>query len=207
MPAKSSSKKSTAPKKVKATTKAKKTPVKTPVPIETPAPVETSAPVETTDAVVPEFMDYSSDLLAMKLKLKDTMLVCKEALQLVSEFEKRMNKDVKVARKLYNKKLEKSKSANNSNSGFTKLGHVSTEMCEFVGVPQDHMMARVDVTREITDYCKKNGLQKPEDKRILLPDSKLQKLLKLDSDVTLTFFNLQKYLKNHFKSEPGMSGF
>lgn len=202
MPAKSSSKKSTSPKKVKAT-KAKKAPVKTP----TPAPVETPTPVETTDVVVPEFMDYSSDLLAMKLKLKDTMLMCKEALQLVSEFEKRMNKDVKVARKLYNKKLEKSKSANNSNSGFTKLGHISTEMCEFLGVPQDHMLARVDVTREITDYCKKNGLQKPEDKRILLPDSKLQKLLQLDSDVTLTFFNLQKYLKNHFQSEPGVSGF
>ena len=206
MPAKSSSKKSTAPKKVKAT-KAKKAPVKTP----TPAPVETPTPdptpVETTDVVVSEFMDYSSDLLTMKLKLKDTMLMCKEALQLVSEFEKRMNKDVKVARKLYNKKLEKSKSANNSNSGFTKLGHISTEMCEFLGVPQDHMMARVDVTREITDYCKKNGLQKPEDKRILLPDSKLQKLLQLDSDVTLTFFNLQKYLKNHFQSEPGVSGF
>lgn len=205
MPAKSSSKKSTAPKKVKATTttKSKKTPVKTP----DPAPVEPPTPVKTTDVVVSEFMDYSSDLLAMKLKLKDTMLMCKEALQLVSEFEKRMNKDVKVARKLYNKKLEKSKSANNSNSGFTKLGHISTEMCEFLGVPQDHMMARVDVTREITDYCKKNGLQKPEDKRILLPDSKLQKLLQLDSDVTLTFFNLQKYLKNHFQSEPGVSGF
>ena len=40
-----------------------------------------------------------------------------------------------------------------------------------------------------------------------LPDEKLQTLLKLDSDVVLTFFNLQKFLKNHFKKEPGLSGF
>lgn len=195
-------KKSTAKKApVKKTTSKKSVPV--PVPVEAPVEVPVETPVE-----VPEvFMDYSQSLLDMKQKVKDTMVMCKDVLQMISDFERTLNKDVKVARKLHSKKVAKSKSASNSNSGFTKLGHVSTEMCKFLGVPDDHQLARVDVTREITDYCKKHNLQKEEDKRVLLPDKKLSNLLKLDKDVTLTFFNLQKYLKNHFKSEPGQSAF
>ena len=195
-------KKSTAKKApVKKTTSKKSVPV--PVPVETPVEVSTETPVEAPEV----FMDYSQSLLDMKQKVKDTMVMCKDVLQMISDFERTLNKDVKVARKLHSKKVAKSKSASNSNSGFTKLGHVSTVMCKFLGVPDDHQLARVDVTREITDYCKKHNLQKEEDKRVLLPDKKLSNLLKLDKDVTLTFFNLQKYLKNHFKSEPGQSAF
>jgi upstream activation factor subunit UAF30 len=199
-------KKSTAKKApVKKTTSKKPVPIETPVevPVETPVEVSTETPVETPEV----FMDYSQSLLDMKQKVKDTMVMCKDVLQMISDFERTLNKDVKVARKLHSKKVAKSKSASNSNSGFTKLGHVSTEMCKFLGVPDDHQLARVDVTREITDYCKKHNLQKEEDKRVLLPDKKLSNLLKLDKDVTLTFFNLQKYLKNHFKPEPGQSAF
>ena len=60
------------------------------------------------------------------------------------------------------------------------------------------------MTRRITEYCRKNGLQDQKDKRILLPDKKLKNLLRIKKGDDLTFFNLQKYMKVHFPNKEGV---
>ena len=90
-------------------------------------------------------------------------------------------------------------------NGFSKPGNVSDELREFLGLGSDELIARVDVTKAITKYCNDNKLTNKEDKRILIPDKKLSKLLRIDSktDGDLTYFNLQKYLKIHFPNKDG----
>jgi chromatin remodeling complex protein RSC6 len=44
------------------------------------------------------------------------------------------------------------------------------------------------------------NLQNAKNRRIIHPDAKLKQLLKVNND-ELTYFNLQKYLKFHFKKE------
>lgn len=83
-------------------------------------------------------------------------------------------------------------------SGFAKPMKLSKELCEFLGVSNDTLMARTDVTKEINKYVKANNLQNPENKRELILDSKLKTILTVPSDVTLTFFNLQKYMSHHY---------
>ena len=61
-------------------------------------------------------------------------------------------------------------------------------------------MARTDVTREINHYIRTHNLQDKENGRKINPDSALSTLLKItpESDVVLTYFNLQRYMGPHF---------
>ena len=51
---------------------------------------------------------------------------------------------------------------------------------------------------------KENNLQNLDDKRIILPDKPLQKLLRIKKTDQLTYFNLQKYMKVHFPNKEGV---
>ena len=86
-------------------------------------------------------------------------------------------------------------------SGFAKPSLLSEELCDFTSVAQGTSMARTEVTRYINEYIKKNSLQDSADKRHILPDAKLKKILNLTGEDKLTYFNLQKYMKHHFTKE------
>ena len=89
-------------------------------------------------------------------------------------------------------------------SGFAKPTLVSKELCEFLGVPADKMLARTEVTRLLNKYIKDNKLQDPVDRRTIRPDDKLQKLLNITGETQLKYFNMQSYIKHHFiKSTAG----
>ena len=84
-------------------------------------------------------------------------------------------------------------------SGFNKPGPLSKDLCKFLKVPDNTELSRPDVTKRLTHYIKENNLQNETNKREILPDKKLAKLLSGPTDGTsLTFFNLQKYIKHHF---------
>lgn len=83
-------------------------------------------------------------------------------------------------------------------SGFAKPAQLTGELCEFLGVPANTLMARTDVTRLITKYVKDNKLHNEADKRTIQPDGKLLKLLAIKAEDKLTYFNLQSHIKHHF---------
>ena len=93
---------------------------------------------------------------------------------------------------------------NNINTGFQKPIKISKELADFTGWDDDSKRSRVEVTRYICDYIKKNNLQNPEDRRKIIPDKKLEKLLgHKKSNGPLTYYNIQTCLKNqnHFPIE------
>ena len=69
---------------------------------------------------------------------------------------------------------------------------------------KDELISRTDVTKRIHEYCKAKDLQNPADKRQIKPDASLRKLLKMNKDDDLTFFNLQKFMKVHFPNKEGV---
>ena len=94
----------------------------------------------------------------------------------------------------------------NNNSGFQKPVKLSSELAKFTGWSENELKSRVDVTKYICDYIATNKLQNPQDKRQILPDSKLQKLLGINpekSDKPLYYYGIQTYLKNqnHFPKD------
>lgn len=83
-------------------------------------------------------------------------------------------------------------------SGFAKPTVLSPAMSEFLGSDPETKLARTEVTRLITKYIKDNHLYSPKDKRTILPDPKLLKLLNINENTPLTYFKLQTHLKPHF---------
>ena len=86
----------------------------------------------------------------------------------------------------------------NQNSGFLKPVPISKELSCFTGF--EGLVSRVAVTKFICNYIKENNLQNPEDRRKIMADKNLSRLLKHDKtkDVELTYYGIQSYLKPHF---------
>ena len=94
-----------------------------------------------------------------------------------------------------------STATNNTNSGFLKPVKISSDMAKFTGWNPDDLQSRVDVTKFVCNYIRENNLQNPTDKRQIVPDAKLSKLIKYDSkkeSEPLRYYSLQKFLKPHF---------
>ena len=73
-----------------------------------------------------------------------------------------------------------------------------TELAAFLGKSVGTEMARTAVSKEINNYIQTHNLKDKNNGRIIHADAKLTKLLKLQKDDELTYFNLQKYMKHHF---------
>ena len=117
--------------------------------------------------------------------------------QQMRQLEKNIKKEMKVLKKV----AEKSKNKGNKKpSGFANPTKVTKELCEFMNKQEGTQIARTDVTRALISYIKLNNLQNKANKKIILPDEKLQFLLGINEEQELTYFNLQKYMNKHFIS-------
>ena len=162
------------------------------------APVVETPVVETPVVEVQEDDGYDQEFLEIQEQLKSAMSLIKTLTSNVSKLEKRVSRDRKVMNKKMRGKKPRVHDPNKPPSGFAKPGPISPELAKFLGLPKEELIARTEVTRKITEYCKKHDLQKKEDGRHILPDKALKKLLDIKDGEELTFFNLQKYMKVHY---------
>jgi len=151
------------------------------------------------EPVVEEF-DYSVELDHLQGELKNALSLLKNLVTHVTKLEKRINRDRKIVLKKIKSKPRK---ISTSLNGFSKPGPISPELRKFLEL-EDELIARTEVTKRITSYCQKHKLQKESDKRIILPDKVLSKLLNVPKGEVLTYFNLQKYMKVHFPNKDGV---
>ena len=209
MPKKASTSKPKAKKASKKSVKTVETPAPAPAPAPDPDPVEPApvsesvAPAEPVVAAPPALIEfnYSDEISQLQGDLKNALNIIKGLVSHVSKLEKRLNRD----RKIVEKKLKtKPRRASSGMNGFSKPGRISDELRKFLSMGKDDLIARTEVTKKITTYCQERGLQKESDKRIILPDKALAKLLRITKDDNLTYFNLQKYMKVHFPNKEGV---
>ena len=170
--------------------------------VEKAPPVESEPVVETpvVDKAVTVNDDsdnYVEEFSSLSLKLKNASALIKELTAELSKLEKRVARDRKVMLKKMKGRSKRVVDPNKPPSGFAKPGPVSDELRKFLGLGSDELIARTEVTKKITEYCKEHSLQKEEDKRTINVDTALRKLLRLKKGDELTFFNLQKYMKVH----------
>ena len=184
------------PKKVSAPKKAS---TKTP----TPAPVEQEI-IAPPVAPTTELTVYSDEFTHILGQLKTLQTTLKELTIYTTKLEKRVAKEQKVLHKKAQGKGKRKNAGNKSPSGFSKPGPISDELRTFLGVGKDELVARTEVTKKINTYCREKGLQDEKDKRKLLPDKTLTKLLRIGKGDELTFFNLQKYMKVHYPNKDGV---
>jgi chromatin remodeling complex protein RSC6 len=187
---------------------AKKTSAKTVAePAKTVAePVKTVAePVKT--VAEPETLNdtpYDTDFSGLLKDLDTAVSLIKDLRGRVAKLEKQVHRDTKLANKKLKGRKKRVVDPNAEPSGFAKPGPVSAELGKFLGLKGDELISRTNVTKRINAYCRDNKLQLESDKRKIVPDAPLKKLLKMNDGDELTFFNLQTYMKKHFPNKEGV---
>ena len=166
-----------------------------PTPV-TPAPTPVEAVVPVTPEVVKEddlttaYSDVTAKLSAVRQQMSSLIVEFKV-------LQKRAERELKAVQKSSNKR--KQRNATRAPSGFVKPTLISDQLAEFLGKDKGSLIARTDVTREINAYIRANKLQDPANGRKINPDAKLKKLLTLKPTDELTYFNLQRYMSQHFQ--------
>jgi hypothetical protein len=115
---------------------------------------------------------------------------------------KKSLKDLKSGTLKTIKKPKKEKDAEGTvkpPSGLTKPVLISDEMMEFIG-SDTNKRSRVDITRALCAYVREHDLQNPANRKEILPDAKLAKLLAHDPEVhgPLTYCSIQVLVQRHF---------
>ena len=174
--------------------------VETPPPppvVETPPPppvVETSTPeveLPVKEDGVPDVSEESLDPVEkLQKQFEDLRTLLNSELETLSgDKPLKKNKVVTLLRKVVRQvnqlekqsfRLVKTKKTVNKNkviSGFQKPTRISKDLAKFTGWNEVDLHSRVEVTKFICDYIKTNNLQNPDDRRQIVPDAKLQKLL------------------------------
>jgi len=170
--------------------------VDTPVVAAPPTPVTaTEDTTETKDEVTNGELIITGLLekvgtLAGQIKVIQTSLKL-----LVKEFDKQ--------KKIIDKVQKKREKAKKSPSGFAKPCKISDDLCDFIGVPKGSEQSRTDITRFINSYVKEHNLNKPDNRRFIIPDVKLKAILNVKDGEKVTYFVLQRLIAHHFP--PSMS--
>lgn len=166
---------------------------------ETPSPV-VEAPVA--EAPVAEATEKTDVSVELESEIADLLKNLQERALLDARIRanaKAIEKKASRMSKTMDKTNKKKRNAPNKVSGFEKPTGISDELAKFVGVEVGTELARTAVSKKIHEYVKAHNLQNPENRRIINPDSKLKKLLNLKPTDEVSYFNLQKFLKVHFK--------
>jgi len=120
------------------------------------------------------------------------------ALKEIQGLVKTLSKDYDKMKKTVEKSERKRANARSNPNGFAKPSKIVNELCDFCSVPHGTLMSRTDVTRTINAYIKEKNLNKPENKRQIIPDEKLRTLLKLKPGEEINYFKLQGVLSPLF---------
>lgn len=152
-----------------------------------------TAPLATEATEVPTVVSKMSEFSSKLQQLVSLFSTVKSDFKTL---EKSVAREMKLAQKAYTKKRRNN--INRKPSGFVKPTKISSELADFLGKERGIEMARTEVSREINAYILAHKLQDKKNGRIIHPDSKLTKLLKVEKDDELTYFNLQRYMKHHF---------
>ena len=129
----------------------------------------------------------------------------------LNQIVKNTNAAIKTLQKEYNKlvKLAAKKGKGRRNalaadgtkrnpSGFAKPAPLNQAMCDFMKVEFGTEEPRQKVTQILNTYIKDHDLQNPKNRKFILPDETLKKLLGLGDEDVLSYFNLQTFIGRLF---------
>ena len=88
--------------------------------------------------------------------------------------------------------------ARSKTNGFNRQVEVDAELRTFLGLAEDELIARSEVTKRLNKYIKENNLKHPDNGRVIIMDDKLKALLNPPEDIQVTFLNLQRYINPHY---------
>jgi len=205
-PAKTAAKEKKVAAKTEVTVPVVAAPVVATTPAVVVAPVVTAAAPATAAPTTLEIVERLRDLRSrfsteLKAIVADTIAAAKSTAREVKDARRR-----KRVRKDVSEMTDEEKTAyelRRSKNAFLKPRDLSAELCAFMGLPAGSQRSQTDVTKFVSSYVKSHGCFDPANKRRIVPDGALARLLKAtDAEKPITYLNLQSYLKVHFPKAP-----
>ena len=155
--------------------------------------------------VTRESVDAEFDSIIETLTTRMELVSAEEKKSGIAKLLRTLQKRVKVLKgdvARISKQRVRGTRQSNTSSGFMKPVKISGDMAGFTGWNSEELRSRVEVTKYICNYIKDHNLQNPEDRRQIIPDAKLSKLLGYDKkkeDKPLTYYYLQQKIQPHFQ--------
>lgn len=178
----------------------------------TPSKAEVIVPTVAAPTTTPVAVAQSSEALLASLteQLKsissDFNTKVREAIKATQEAAKQAKKehrDSKKKRKINPADMTAEQraawEARRANNAFLVQRPLTDELCSFMGIAAGSKRSQTEVTKYVSEYVKSHNCFDPSFKRRILPNAVLAKLLRVDDKTEVTYLNLQKYLKVHFK--------
>ena len=160
-----------------------------------PAPVAVAAPAAEASAE-PEEVRLETEAKSITARLLAVRETVSELISEAKRLEKKAAKVQKLADKRRRRKVVEGEAGKPARvSIFQVPTGLTPELCAFMGRPAGSLESRSNVTKFITKYVSDNNLKNKHD---INADAKLLKLLRLNKEDKLTYFNLQKYLNVHY---------
>lgn len=153
---------------------------------------------ESSEKEVPD----ENDLSKFQRTLSDHFQKISEILRSVKELQleaKTIEKDFQSVVKYLQKSTKKKKTAARPLSGFAVPTKLTDELYEFLKIQPGTLIARKDVTKMMNTYIVENNCRDTLDRRKIIPNAALKKLFQCEEDENITYFNLQSYMKKHYK--------
>ena len=162
-----------------------------------PAPVAVAVPAPAAEAAAePEEVRLETEAKSITARLLAVRETVSELISEAKRLEKKAAKVQKLADKRRRRKVVEGEPGKPARvSIFQVPTGLTPELCAFMGRPAGSLESRSNVTKFITKYVSDNNLKNKHD---INADAKLLKLLKLNKEDKLTYFNLQKYLNVHY---------
>jgi chromatin remodeling complex protein RSC6 len=192
------------------------TPVKTAAPKAKKAPVakaEVTVPVATATGVTatPAPQQSSEVLLAtltesLKAISAEFTSKVREVVRGAQEAAKQAKREQRNSKRKVRKNPEdmtpeerKVYEARRANNAFLVQRPLTDELAAFMGLKAGDKRSQTEVTKFISNYVKTHNCFDPKFKRRIVPNAALAKLLRVGDKDEVTYLNLQRYLKVHFK--------
>lgn len=168
-----------------------------------------AAPVVNTESTATE--SIVTEQLSSQLSTEDQCFSLIESIAKVQRLltdAKRQMKDIVKTHKTELKKNKKHRRHNASGhkreTGFNKPGPVPDSLVSLLQLENGAELPRTKVTKLIYSYIKENNLYKQgqeSDKRHMIPDSALRNVFGMSDGEEITFFTIQKLIKNVYNKE------
>ena len=142
-----------------------------------------------TEAVLAQYEQQFQNLNKSLVGFRSQITALQQQLRTI---EKSVRKEMNTLKK----QADKSKNRGNRKpSGFATPSKISPQLCEFMGKHEGSEVARTEVTKFVIAYIKENGLA---ESKSIKPDDKLKALLGTKEEDQVTYFNIQRFMNQHF---------
>lgn len=166
------------------------------------APVDAgaAAPAQSSDALLTTLADQLKALSTeFTSRVRDAVKATQEAAKQAKKEARDSKKKRKIDPATLNPEQRAAWEARRANNAFLKQKPLTDELCSFMGLKSGDKRSQTEVTKFISDYVKSHSCFDPSFKRRILPNAALAKLLRVDDKTEVTYLNLQRFLKVHFK--------